>query len=106
EPVLQRAAMAALPIALIAGDEIARAIPGTIDDHAIRFMQAHAPTILGATLAATQLYPEAKASWLAIRPPHEVEGGGAAWRAAKKLLPQLGGYALLTIPPIVGMALA
>ena len=41
--------------AMIAGDRIKEMIPGTIDDRAIEFMQNHAPEIMGATLAATQL---------------------------------------------------
>ncbi len=106
EPILERAAVAAVPIALIAGDELAKAIPGTVDDHAIRFMQDHAPTILGATLAATTLFPEANASYLAMKHLKEVEGGAAARAAAKRLLPAWGTYALSVIPPIVGVALA
>jgi len=99
-------ASTAVPIALVAGDEISKAIPGTVDDKAIRFMQEYAPEIAGATLAATQLYPEAKASFLALKHIKEVEGSLAAKEALKKLLPAWGTYALAAIPPIVGMALA
>jgi hypothetical protein len=106
EPILRRAAMATLPIALIAGDEIAKALPGTIDDRAIHFMQDHAPTIMAATLAATSLYPEAKASMLALKHIQEVEGGAAAAASLKKLLPLWGSYVLKAIPPVVGLALA
>lgn len=106
EPILRNAALTVIPIALIAGDEIAKAIPGTIDDKVIRFMQDHAPSIVGATLAATTLIPEAKASFLAIRHLHQTEGAASAIAAAKKLLPAWGTYALSVIPPIVGMALA
>ena len=106
DPLLRTAVMATIPIALIAGDEIAKAIPGTIDDKAIHFMQDHAPSIVGATLAATQLYPEAKASWLAFKHIDEVEGRAAALSSLKKLLPLWGSYLLNAIPPIVGMALA
>jgi hypothetical protein len=106
EPVLRRAALVSVPIALIAGDELARAIPGTIDDKAIQFVQDHAPTIVGATVAATQLYPEAKASILALKHIKDVEGGAAALASVKKLLPAWGSYVLGAIPAIVGMALA
>lgn len=106
EPILQHAAMATLPIALIAGDEIAKALPGTIDDRAIHFMQDHAPSIMAATLAATSLYPEAKASMLALRHIKDVEGGAAAVASLKKLLPLWGSYVLKAIPPVVGLALA
>jgi hypothetical protein len=106
DPILRTAALATVPIALIAGDEIAKAIPGTIDDRVIHFMQDHAPTIVGATLAATQLYPEAKASLLALRHIREMEGRGATASALKRLLPLFGSYVLHAIPPIVGMVLA
>ncbi len=106
EPILRNAALTVVPLALLAGDEIAKAIPGTIDDKAIKFMQDHAPSIVGATLAATTLFPEAKASFLAIKHLHETEGAASAIAAAKKLIPAWGTYALAVIPPIVGMALA
>jgi hypothetical protein len=106
EPTLRRAALTVLPIALIAGDEIAQALPGTIDDRAIHFMQDHAPSIMAATLAATSLYPEAKASLLALKHIKDVEGGAAAAASFKKLLPLWGSYLIRAIPPVVGMALA
>lgn len=106
EPMARRAAMTALPIALIAGDEIAKALPGTVDDHVIHFMQDHAPSIMAATLAATTLYPEAKASMLALKHIREAEGGATAVESLKKLGPLWGTYLIKAIPPVVGMALA
>src|SRR5579859_156842 len=106
EPILHSTVLAAVPIALIAGDELKKAIPGTVDDRAIEFMQDHAPAIVGATLAATQLYPEAKASLLALRHIGETEGRAAVGSALKKLLPAWGTYLLNAIPPVVGMVLA
>ncbi|MBP9824079.1 MAG: hypothetical protein KBF21_07645 [Thermoanaerobaculia bacterium] len=105
-PILERGAYMALPIALIAGDHIKKMLPGTIDDKAISFMQDHAPAIMGATLAATQLYPEAKASALAISHIAKTEGSAAARLATKRLGASFGTYLLSVIPPIVGMALA
>jgi hypothetical protein len=105
-PGLQRAAYAALPIALIAGDRIKEMMPGTIDDKAISFMQDNAPEIMGATLAATQLYPEAKASILALSHIAKTEGPAAARASFKRLGPAWASYLLGTIPPIVGLALA
>jgi hypothetical protein len=105
-PMLERGAYAALPIALIAGDRIKEMLPGTIDDKAISFMQDHAPAIMGATLAATQLYPEAKASALALQHIAKTEGPQAARAAFKRLGPAWATYLLGVIPPIVGMALA
>jgi len=105
-PILERGAYAALPIALIAGDRIKEMLPGTIDDKAISFMQDHAPAIMGATLAATQLYPEAKASGLALQHIAKTEGPAAARAAFKRLGPAWATYLLGVVPPIVGMALA
>lgn len=111
EPVLSKGVMAALPIALAAGDHIKEMIPGTIDDKAIEFMQQHAPGIMAGTLAATSLYPEAKASILAIRHIRDLERlgqqpVGSTMRAAKRLAPLFGSYVLGAIPAVVGMALA
>jgi hypothetical protein len=106
EPVFRSAALASVPIALIAGDELAKAIPGTVDDRAIQFLQDHAPAVMGATLAATTLYPEAKASVLALQHIGKMEGRAAVGASLKKLLPLWGSYLLHAIPPVVGMALA
>lgn len=105
-PVIQRGVTVALPLALIAGDAIKEKIPGTIDDRAISFMQDHAPEIMGATLAATQLYPEAKASYLAYKHIAQTEGREAARAALKKFIPMWGTYLLGAVPAVVGMALA
>lgn len=111
DPVLSRSVIMALPIALAAGDRIKEMIPGTIDDKAIAFMQDNAPEIMGATLAATTLIPEAKASFLAVKHLKELEAAGkqkpgTALKAAKKLIPFWGTYLLGAIPAIVGMSLA
>lgn len=106
EPVLQNTVMAAVPIALIAGDKIKEAIPGTVDDKVVDFVQAHAGAITGATLAATTLYPEAKASILALQHIREVEGSAAAREAAKRLLPAWGSYILGAVPIMIGLSLA
>jgi hypothetical protein len=111
EPVLKRSVMVALPVALAAGDRIKEMIPGTVDDKAISFMQDHAPEIMGATIAATTLFPEAKASILAVKHLKELELAGkqpkgTALRAVKKLAPFWGTYLVGAIPAIVGMSLA
>ena len=106
EPAIRRSMLIALPVALAAGDQIKEMIPGTIDDKAIKFMQDNAPGIMGATLAATVLYPEAKASYLAIKHVADKEGPAAARQIAKKLGPALGTYILGAIPAIIGMSLA
>lgn len=106
DPILYKATAIALPTALIAGDRLKEIIPGTVDDKAIAFMQDHAPEIMGATLAATSLFPEAKASFLAVKHIKETQGPKAAKAAFKKLAPFWGTYALSAIPAVVGMALA
>lgn len=111
EPALQRGVLAALPIALAAGDHIKEMIPGTVDDRAISFMQDHAPGIMAATLTATTLYPEAKASISAIRHIRDLERAGrqpagATMTAFKRLAPAFGSYLLGVVPAVVGMALA
>lgn len=106
EPGVRNAAYLGLPIAMIAGDRISKMIPGSIDDRAISFLQENAPTIMGATIAATTLYPEAKASVLALRHIKATEGLAAAQSAAKKLIPAWSSYALAAIAPVVGLVLA
>jgi len=111
DPVLQRGVLTALPIALAAGDHIKEMIPGTVDDKAISFMQDHAPAIMAATLTATTLYPEAKASIFAIRHIRDLERAGkeapgATMKAFKRLAPGFGSYLLGAIPAVVGMSLA
>jgi len=111
EPALERGVMMALPIALAAGDHIKEMIPGTVDDRAISFMQDHAPGIMAATLTATTLYPEAKASISAIRHIRDLERAGrqpagATVKAFKRLSPLFGSYLLGAVPAVVGMALA
>lgn len=106
EPLLMRGATIALPVALIAGDRIAELLPGTADDRAIKFMQDHAPEIMGATIAATTLYPEGKASVLALQHIAKTEGRAAAIKSLKKLGPAWATYALGAIPAIVGLSLA
>jgi hypothetical protein len=103
---IQNAVLTSLPIALIAGDEIKKALPGTMDDRAIEFMQQNAPELMGATLAATQLYPEAKASIMALQHIKQRSGPAAARAAAKTLIPAWGTYALATVAPLIGMSMA
>lgn len=106
EPMLRRSVMIALPAALVAGDRISEILPGTVDDKVIKYMQDHAPEIMGATLAATELYPEAKASVLALSHIAKTEGRAAALKSLGKLGPAWGSYVLGAIPAIVGMSLA
>jgi len=111
EPALKRSVLVALPIALAAGDRLKEMIPGTADDKAISFMQDYAPEIMGATIAATTLFPEAKASILAVKHLKELERAGkqpagTTLRAIKKLAPLWGTYLVGAIPAIVGMSLA
>lgn len=111
ESALSNGVHIALPIALAAGDRIKEMIPGTVDDKAISFMQDHAPGIMAATLTATTLYPEAKASISAIRHIRDLERAGrqpvgATMKAVKRLSPMFGSYLLGAVPAVIGMALA
>jgi len=106
EPILSRGANFILPAAILAGDQIAELLPGTVDDKIIKFVQDNAPAIMGATLAATSLYPEAKASILAVSHINKIEGRSAAMKAMKRLGPVFGTYLLGAIPAVVGMSLA
>jgi hypothetical protein len=112
-PAIDNAARVALPVAIIAGDEIKKKIPGTIDDKAISFMQENAPALTAATLAATTLYPEAKASLLAINHIRSMEQMGSRFappgstaKAVRRLAPLFGSYLLSTVPAVIGMSLA
>lgn len=106
EAPVRKGVQIALPIAFAAGDEIRDMLPGTIDDKAIRFMQDNAPEIMGATLAATNLYPEAKANAMALKHIADTQGRGAAQAAAKKFGASFGTHVMGAIPAIVGMSLA
>ena len=103
-PAIKRIGFAAVPLALVVGDRMKETIPGSIDDKVISFVQDHAPEIIGATLAATTLYPEAKASALALKHIKEVKPE-AFIPALKKLAPLFGTYLLGAIPAIVGASL-
>lgn len=95
-----------IPAAYFVGDEIKKAIPGSIDDKVIDFTQKHGPALAMLALATKTLYPEGKASYLAIKHIHDVEGAAAAKKAAAKLIPLFGTYALATLPVIAGFSLA
>lgn len=95
-----------IPAAYFVGDEIKKAVPGSIDDKVIDFTQKHGPALAMLALATKTLYPEGKASYLAIKHIHDVEGAAAARKAAAKLLPLFGTYALATLPVLAGFSLA
>lgn len=103
--VLRSLPMAAASIAVPAsfgyGDYIKEKIPGTTDDKIIDFIKAHPfATTLGGYTSAT-LYPEAKASFLALKHMKKHRGGAAAKAAlVKELLPAFGTYALGSLPPL------
>jgi hypothetical protein len=95
-----------IPAAYFIGDEIKKAIPGTVDDRVIDYVQRHGPGLAVTALAAESLYPEAKASYMALKHIHEVEGAEAAKAAAKRLIPLFGTYVLTSLPIVAGFALA
>lgn len=105
-PIVRNAMMAAIPLAFVAGDEIKRMIPGTVDDKAISFLQENAPSLTAATLAATDLYPEFKASAIALKHIKNTQGIEAAKAAAKRLGPLFLSSFTSFVPAVIGMALA
>jgi hypothetical protein len=104
--IIKDMTLLSLPLAFIAGDEIARAIPGSIDDKVISFMQNNAPEIAAATLAATHLVPEIQASRIAYKHVLKTEGPKAAKAVGKKLLLAFSSHMTSVIPTVVGLALA
>jgi len=60
--ILPKAALWSIPIAFLIGDEIRKAIPGTVDDKAVQFVTDNALSIAMGAVTLGSLYPEAKAS--------------------------------------------
>lgn len=104
--IIKDTMLLSLPLAFIAGDEIARAIPGSVDDRVINFMQNNAPEIAAATLAATHLIPEFQASRIAYKHVLKKEGPAAAKAVGKKLMLAFGSHLTSIVPTVVGLALA
>lgn len=65
--VMPSLALTMVPTALVAGNKIKKAIPGTVDDEMIDFVQNHAVGIGTAAVASMQLIPEASASMRAMK---------------------------------------
>ena len=99
-------AMAAIPMAYLVGNEIKEMFPGEIDDKAVDFVQKHAPAIITATYAASELYPELQASARAIKHIRNTRGTQAAKQALKHLVPAFGTYLAPLIPLAIGTSLA
>ncbi len=95
----------AVPTALAAGDVIKEKIPGTIDDKVISFIQDHPVALSVGGYGVATLYPEAKASYLALKHIAEQRGRDAMWTAAKKSLAPAYGTYLAGALPIAGGAL-
>ncbi len=104
--ILSTGANHAVPMALVAGDEMKKLFPGKVDDKVIDFVQQNAPAIIASTYAAAEVYPEVQATTRAVSHVYKTEGAAAAKSLFKKLLPPLMGSALPIIPAVVGMGLA
>jgi hypothetical protein len=101
----QVAAALAVPTALAAGNVIKEKIPGTIDDKIISFIQDHPVALSVGGYGVATLYPEAKASYLALKHIAEQRGRDAMWTAAKKSLAPAYGTYLAGALPVAGGAL-
>lgn len=96
----------AIPMAYIAGDEIKKMFPGEIDDKIVDFVQENAPSLLAATWAASDVYPEVQATTRAINHVLKTKGAEAAKSTLKALLPDLASRVIPIIPAVVGISLA
>lgn len=100
------AAGIAVPMAYIAGNEIKKMFPGKIDDKVIDFVQQNAPSIIAATYAAAEMYPEVQATTRAVHHVHKTQGRAAAVKSLKALMPAMASYVLPIIPAMIGVSLA
>lgn len=93
------AAMIGVPTALAYGDKIREAIPGTVDDKVIGFLQDHPVSAVVGGYGLSTFYPEAKASYLALRHLHKIRGSKASSHALKKYFgPLLASSAAGAVP--------
>jgi len=93
------AAALAVPASFGYGDYIKKKIPGTIDDKVVDFIKAHPYATTLAGYGSSTLYPEAKASYSALKHLKKYRGSAAAKGAfLKELGPAFGTYALGSLP--------
>ena len=104
--IIQKGTNLAIPMAYIAGDEIQKLFPGKIDDKAVKFVQDNAPSIMAASWAAAEVYPEVQATTRAVHHVYKTKGSAAARQTLKALMPHLISYVLPIVPAIVGVSLA
>ncbi|MHC4644898.1 MAG: hypothetical protein ACYTBJ_05320 [Planctomycetota bacterium] len=104
--IFNRGAVMSVPMAYLAGNEIQKMLPGTVDDKVIGFVQENAPAIMASAWAAAEVYPEVQATTRAVSHVYKTEGAAAARKTLKALLPPMAGYVLPIIPALVGVALA
>ena len=90
------------PTALIFGDRIKKKIPGTVDDKVIDFIQKHPYLTAGTGVSMVALYPEAKASTLALKHMYDRRGKAGLIGGAKVLVPALGTYVSALGLPVLG----
>jgi len=104
--LLKRTAIMSIPMAYLAGNEIQKMLPGTIDDKIINFVQSNAPSIMAATWAGAEVYPEVQATTRAVNHIYKTKGKAAAIKTLKALLPALSSYLIPIIPAMVGISMA
>jgi hypothetical protein len=101
------AALGAVPLALGFGDVVKERIPGTTDDKIISFIQDHPVLTSMGGYTTGILYPEAKASYLALKHIAKKQGQEAMWQSAKKTLgPAFATYLAGALPLMGGAYVA
>lgn len=101
-----KAGIMSIPMAFIAGNEIQKMLPGTVDDKIIDFVRNNAPAIMAASYAATELYPEVQATTRAVHHVYKTKGAKAAKKTLKALIPPMLSHVVPLIPILVGVSLA
>jgi hypothetical protein len=101
-----RAGTLSVPMAFLAGNEIQKMLPGTVDDKIIDFIQKNAPAVMAASYAASELYPEVQATTRAVHHVYKTKGAAAARKTLKALMPSMISHVVPIIPVLVGVSLA
>lgn len=103
----QTLGMAAIPAALAYGDSIREKIPGSVDDKVIDFLQKHPISSSIAGYGLSTLYPEARASYSALKHIYKHRGKAEMMKDLKKSLgPAYLTYIAGTLPIAAGALLA
>ena len=98
------AAVAAVPASLIYGESIKKKIPGSVDDKIIDAITEHPYLTTLGGYSALMLYPEAKASYSALKFLNKHKGKAGAMAALKNSLGPAFGTYMAGALPLLGAA--